>query len=233
MDRQRMIIGVVVVVLVLALVVSFPSIAAAYTRSSSLTRCAELEAQLARLRQQGGDLTESARVSAELRNCYQTARDAGATLDLGAVLLRDCRTYQQQIDAEWGNLTTTVDSDFLKRNNTRGTIVRAGGEMVRCLEAATERAESANALREIKQFVVEAIASSRDRSKCYRENGPGCGRSGVSEPHGDEKDTEEAQTTYLPLDRLLGVINAKIARLETPTLTTSAALTAGEGVFLA
>lgn len=214
MDQRRIAIALVVVVLVVVLAVSFPALAAAYTRTSSLTRCAELEAQLSRMRQQGGDLTESARISAELQSCYQTARDAGATLDLGSVLLRDCRTYQQQIDAEWGNLTTTVDSDFVKRNNTRGTIIRAGGEMVRCLTNATERAESANALREIKQFVVEAIASSRLRSKCYRENGPGCGRSGVSEPHGDEKDTEEAVTTYLPLDALLSTINAKIARIE-------------------
>lgn len=212
MDRRYVI--ALVLVAVVVLVLTFPYLASAYTRSASLSRCAELESQLLRLRQQGGDLTESARISSELQACYQTARDAGAVLDLGSVLLRDCRTYQQQIDAEWGNLTTTVDADFVKRNNTRGTIIRAGGEMVRCLTQATERAESANALREIKQFVVEAIASSRARSKCYRENGPGCGRSGLSEPHGDEKDYEEARTTYLPLDALLSTINAKIARLE-------------------
>jgi len=227
MDRRYVIALVVVVLLVLAL--SFPSIAAAYTRSSSLTRCAELEAALARVRQQGGDPTESSRISAELASCYETARDAGATLDLGATLLRDCRTYQAQIDAEFQHLRSTDYSDTLKRTNTVNTILRLGGEMVTCLTNATERAESANALREIKQFAVEAIAKSRERSKCYREGGAGCGRFlGSSETSGDEKDSADAQRVYLPLDALVGTINAKISRVEAGATRTPS----GAGVSL-
>lgn len=235
MDR-RVLIVIVVVVLVVVLAVAFPYLANAYTRTSALSRCAELEAQLATLRTQGGDANTANQLQIQLEQCYGRAKDAGATLDLGAVLVRDCATAARQMQLEFTHYRSTEYSDSLKRNNTRSTILRLCEDAAACFNRSVERAESSGALREIKQIVVSAIADTIARRQCYQNDEPGCGRFALSEDHGNDKAAQETARCVQPLERVVEAINAKIARLDASaaaTQTTTAALTAGPGVFLA
>jgi copper homeostasis protein CutC len=239
MDRQRIIMLVVVVVLVVVVAIAFPVLANAYTRSSALSRCAELEAQLATIRTQGGDANTANQLQIQLEQCYGRAKDAGATLDLGAVLVRDCATAARQMQLEFTHYRSTTYDDPVKRNNTRSTILRLCEDAAACFNRAVERAESVGALREIKQIVVSAIADTVARRQCYQNDEPGCGRFALNEDHGNDKAAQETARCVQPLENVVSAINAKIERIEAATAaaarttTTSAALTAGPGVFLA
>lgn len=213
MDR-RIVIVVIVVVLVVALAVSFPFIANAYTRSTALSRCAELEAQLATIRTQGGDVNVANQLQVQLEQCYGQARDAGATLDLGAVLVRDCATAQRQMQLEFTHYRSTTYDDPVKRNNTRSAILRLCEDTAQCFTRAVSKAESAGVLRDIKQIVVSTIADTIARRQCYQNDEPGCGRFALNEDHGNDKAAQETARCVDPLQRVVDAINAKIATLE-------------------
>jgi hypothetical protein len=231
MDR-RVIILVVVIVLVIVLAVSFPFIANAYTRSTALSECAELEAQLATLRTQGGDANTANQLQVRLEQCYGRARDAGATLDLGAVLVRDCATAQRQMQLEFTHYRSTTFDDPVKRNNTRSTILRLCEDVAGCFTRAVSKAESPEVLRDIKQIVVSTIADAVARRQCYQNDEPGCGRFALNEDHGNDKAAQETARCVAPLERVVETINAKISTLEAARSAASAARPTGAEVSL-
>lgn len=221
MDR-RLVILVVVVVLVVVLAVSFPFLANAYTRTTALSECAELEAQLATLRTQGGDANVANQLQIRLEQCYGRARDAGATLDLGSVLVRDCATAQRQMQLEMTHYRSTTYDDPVKRNNTRSTILRLCEDTAACFTRAVGKAESPEVLRDIKQIVVSTISDAIARRQCYSNDEPGCGRFALNEDHGNDKAAQETSRCIAPLERVVESINTKISTLEAARAATAA-----------
>lgn len=177
----------------------FPKLARAYGRDQAISRCAELKQQRAQLAVQGTDAVTLARLDSEIRACSQTAQSLGADLDLGEVSLEACLAKREQISQEWAHYRSTEYSDSLKRNNTRNNMLRIGEEMARCYDGAVDDSESVDALDKIRAALSNTIGEAEARERCYRDDGSGCGRFGLSEDHGNDKADQERNRVIAPL----------------------------------
>lgn len=207
------IVVVVVIALVIGLVVFGPTVAGAWERYATTSRCRDLEAQLRAMRVQGGDNNAIARAQSELYACYAAAKAAGAEIDLGLLHAEDCGLIEVQIGREWEHYKSTAEEDALARNNIRQQILRLGGEMVACYRAAVPMLSTVAGAARAKQLVANSIALTRERSACFRGGLAGCSRYGLNEPSGDERDSDEAQRVWLPLKSVLREIDARILQL--------------------
>lgn len=169
------------------------------TRSNALSRCEDLKRQRAALAVQGGDVVAIARLDAEIRQCAQSAQALGADVDLGGVTLDGCVAKAEQIEQEWAHYRSTEYTDAIKRNNTRGTMLRLGEEMARCFEQAVAEAETPESIERIRTALSRAIGKAEDRERCYRNDGSGCGRFGLNEAHGNDKASDEINRVITPL----------------------------------
>lgn len=215
MNRTVIIAGIVVVVIVVAVAFTFPSIATTYARNRTLTRCQELEAELAAMSGQGGDQQAIAAKQAELRICYGQAEAAGAAVDLGRVRLEQCRIMLRQCREEFAHYRSTDYSDAVKRNNTRGTILRVGENFVTCVREAGNATETLPGAEEALALAKEAFAEFEAQRLCYLYDQAGCGRFAVNEPHGNDKAGDVQARILTPLLAVIdGELKPRVAALQ-------------------
>lgn len=211
------IVGLVVVgVLVLAAVALFPRLATAVARDQALSRCDALRQERSRLAVQGGDVVEIARLDAQIRACTTEAASLGANVDLGSETLKTCLAKSEQIEQEWAHYRSTGYDDAVKRNNTRGTMLRLGEELARCFSQAVTDAQNVVTLRQIRDAVSQAIGRAQAREQCYLSDASGCGRFGLNEPHGNDKAADERARVITPLRDVLSQVNDAIRNGRTP-----------------
>lgn len=215
----RLIVGIGVVVLVIALVIVGPNLATSYARNKKLSECEALKAELAALRIQGGDVNEAARLEARIAQCAADAESYGADLDLGKIRLGSCDAMYEQMEREFAHYRSTSYDDPVKRNNTRQTILRIGSELSACYSDAISQAESVATLDAIKRSLLRSIAASTSRRDCFLYDQTGCGRFGLNEDHGNDKARAEEERVLNPLQSNLSAIEAKRSTLARFTAT--------------
>jgi hypothetical protein len=202
-----------VLAIVVAIALSFPYIAKLYARTSTENEIASLREQLAQLSVAGGDQNAAEQIRQRIRSLTATAENYGSELDLGTITLSGCDAMQARIESEWLNYTTTVDTDAVKRNNTRATILSNGQTLSRCFDQAITDADSTEALQQIRRSIIAAIAKSEARRVCFESGAPGCSRYGLNEPHGFERAADERDQVQAKLRANLVSVNAKIGLL--------------------
>lgn len=190
-----------------------PRLAKAYAVSQAQGRCEQLKRERDQRALAGGDVVELARLDVAIRACSQEVASLGGSADLSAVGLQAAEAKAQQIESEFGNLRATNYVDWLKRNNTRETMLRLGGEMVLAFDQARSDADTAGQLDKIRASVQRQIARSEERRSCYGDRASGCDRSGDAEPEGMAKAEAERQRVTDPLRRVLEAIDAKRAEI--------------------
>ncbi len=200
-------IGVVVVVAIAA----FPALSRISGRNAVETELQELRDRLAAISVVGGDMNEADALRARIRVLTNTANRYGASLDLGAITLSGCDAMQTRIESEWNNYISTDYSDPLKRNNTRASILAFGATLSRCYEQAIVDASTPEGLDQISASLLNSIARSEARRVCFEADQAGCGRSGVSEPHGFDKAAHERDQIQAPLRAAYALVRSKIA----------------------
>lgn len=202
--------GVVVVALVAWLL---PRLAKAYAVSQAQGRCEQLKRERDQRALAGGDVVELARLDVAIRACSQEVASLGGSSDLSAVGLGAAEAKAQQIDSEFGNYRATNYVDWLKRNNTRETMLRLGGEMVAAYDQAVNDAETVGQLDKVRASIRRQIARSEERRSCYGDRASGCDRSGDAEPEGMQKAEAERQRVTDPLRGVLGTLETKRSAL--------------------
>lgn len=197
---MRQVVLVLGVVLVVYLAASYgPELVRKWRLDQALARCAQLRAQLAAVRVQGGDPVAAQRIEDELNACARDVAALGGTVDAAGVQLLACDTaYEQQVQ-EFSHYRSTEYSDAVKRNNTRQTILRLGDDQVRCYNGAIAAATSPATLNIIRASILRTLEAAVDRRNCYLYDQRGCGRFGVNEPHGNDKAADEQQRIIDPL----------------------------------
>lgn len=191
-------IAIVAVVLAIAAVPAYR----AWARSQALARCNALQQQRALL-PQGADINTINTLDAQIRLCADELRSLGLPVAPGlATGLDECATKARQIAAEWTHYRSTSYSDPMKRDNTRGAILRMGDEMVSCFSRSIEAATTFAEITAIDDLIRREIAASHGRLQCYLNDQSGCGRFGVSEEHGNDKARHERTRIYDPLLRV-------------------------------
>jgi hypothetical protein len=202
-------IGALVVVGVMA----FPTLARMSTRNGTEAELRAAQTRLDEISINGGDPVEAERLRARIRELTTQANAYGATFDLGAITLDGCQAMYARIESEWNNYVATVTSDPLKRNNTRASILNFGTTLARCYEQAVTDASDRTTLEAIRAAILQAFARSEARRICFETDGPGCGRSGVSEDHGFDKAAAERDVIQAGLRRALNLCNSKLTAL--------------------
>lgn len=198
MDKRYIAAGVVLVV----------GIAGAvwWTRGAGkrqLANCAALESQRALLAVSGANTDELARLDIAIETCKAQAEALGESVDSGASVLAGCEIKRKAIVSEFNAYKATATEDAIQRNNKRQNMLHLGTELVTCYGEATRLAETVATIDAVRRSIDQAIRESRERSACWRNGETGCSRYGVNESSGDERDTDEARGTWIPLKAAL------------------------------
>lgn len=197
MNPATLILGIV-----LLAVVATPSIAKLLEerrKKATRDRCYALERELALRSAQGTDPAALTELQVQLRLCRDELVAQGDQFDAGQARVGDCLALNSKIAAEWNHYRSTVDTDAVKRNNTRGTILRTGDEMVACFRQAVSDASSDEGLASIQRQLATALLDSKARVDCFRNSDSGCGRFGLNEPHPADMANDEESRIYQPL----------------------------------
>lgn len=166
-----------IVVGAVALAVAWGPLTRARAKADKLAECRELRRQLIHLRAQGGSTTEAAQLAAQLQLCATELQEMGVddfTISNAAAV--NCETMLEQIMQEWAHFKTTDYADIVKRGNTRGTILRLGAELNRCLENAANQATTAAELDALASVAKRHYEASVERARCYERGESGCSR---------------------------------------------------------
>ena len=223
--------SIIAICVLLALVgaaLVIPPYLAKRAKESAVSRCAALKARRAGEAVQGGNPVVLAQLDYEIKTCLGEAAALGAPVDVGAAVLEGCIAKGEQISQEWAHYKSTSYSDPVKRNNTRGTILRTGEEMARCFSGALDEVTTVPGAEAIKAEITKQLAYSVSRRACYDNNMPGCGRDLLNEDHGNDKSAAERDRIEIPLREQLARANEKIAELTAstrPALNTSSRAT--------
>lgn len=210
----RVIVGIAVVVLVVALVAFGPGLATAYARNQKLAECEAIKAELAAASAQGTDVAKIQALQDRLNQCAVDAESYGADLDLGAVALGSCDAMAEKIEREFIHYRSTSYDDPVKRNNTRTAILRLGEEIARCYQDAIDKAESTATTDKIRKSMLRTLAAATARRDCYLYDQTGCGRFAVNEDHGNDKAEAENARVIRPLEAIMsGELEPKAAML--------------------
>jgi hypothetical protein len=127
--------------------------------------------------------------------------DANAEVPLTKEKLRYCVSLRDFGNTKFNEYKSVSYPDALRRNNLRQEVLRAGRDLVACLQSV--RTDTAAARREVRSLIESALAASRARWTCYKSDQPGCGRFALNEDHGNDKADQEASQITQPLERLL------------------------------
>lgn len=207
--------------------VLLPKFLAASAKADTAARCRHLQARIAGARLQGGDAVEAARLEAELRACIADANAQGANIDPSIVEVGSCDAMQAQIDAEWTHYKSTAGEDAVKRNMTRGTILRLGEDMARCLDRALLLATSVEGVDAVIASAQRGIDRSVERALCFFGGVGGCSRYGWNEQHPADSGRDDLLRVAYPL----GASIAAIPGRERETSDTDAVRNAAGGVI--
>lgn len=196
-----------------------PGIGASRSRADTLARCAEIRRQLVAARVQGGDAVAASQLASQLSDCLAQAAAEGAQIDPTSAAMLDADTAYSQIEAEWAHYRSTDYSDSIKRNNTRGTMLRLGEGMAAAYRAAADAAVTPSQLAVVRASLLRSIDASERRRNCYLSNEAGCGRLGVSEPHGDDKAGDEWSRVLDPMIQVYRSIESRLVDAGAESLT--------------
>lgn len=212
-------------VLVIAAVVMYgPWLAEQWSKNRVITRCENLRAELDELRSSGnGSSQRAAQLQAELTACTQEAQRYGADASVAEVTLQTCDALSGAIETEWMAYKSTPWGDAVQRNNKRQNLLSTGRRLVQCLRQALAEAASEEALmspegsaaiyKAIRGAAVVALGNAQGRYNCYKNDGPGCGRYGLNEDHGNDKAIQENEATVVPLRDIIADVDGRIAAL--------------------
>lgn len=191
-----------------------PRVLDARTKAAAGARCRALKNQLALLRTQGGSAEESARLQVQIRLCEDELEAIGGTVDRAGSLLETCNTITEQLAQEFAHFKNTDYSDWLKRDNTRRTILRLGSEQVRCFgEVAATPNQTPTQRARLARSIQAALDLSDIRANCYNDNASGCARyAGSPEENGQRKTENEDQQIRFLLRALLKRVSLQDAR---------------------
>jgi uncharacterized protein YejL (UPF0352 family) len=132
-----------------------------------------------------------------------------------AAILRPSANLRTWIDGQFSHYKATdAGWDALKRNNTRGSILAAGREMVTGLRDVFNQASSFGSLpmmRQVGTLTITAINSSIDRWACFYTGQQGCHTIAGNEPQPDVKAAEEMAAITTPLMLLYAQIAGALA----------------------
>lgn len=224
----RVVIGIAVVVLVVAIVAFGPGLATAYARNQKLAECERLKAELASASAQGTDIVRMQDLQARIAACSQEAESYGADIDLGSVALTTCDAMAEKMEREFIHYRSTSYDDPVKRNNTRTAILRFGEELARCYSDAIAKAESTTTTTKIRKSMLRSIAAATARRDCYLYDQTGCGRFALNEDHGNDKAAAEDARVIGPLNNVLtNELEPRAAALAARERTTSLSTAAG------
>jgi hypothetical protein len=207
----RLILGIGVAVVIIALVVFGPGLATTYARNKKLNECETLKAELAAIRIQGGDTNRAEQLEQMIEQCSADAESYGAEIDMGAIRLSSCDFQYNQMEREFVHYRSTSYDDPVKRNNTRTNILKIGEGLAVCYEEAVTTAESVATLDKIRQSLLRAISASTSRRDCFLYDQTGCGRFAVNEDHGNDKALAEEARVLTPLTNVLRVLDSRRA----------------------
>lgn len=203
-------VAIAIVVVVLVGVVAWPYLAQSSAQRGVEAEIKELQDRLQQISVTGGDPNEADAIRGRLRTLTQTANAYGSATDLGQITLTGCDAMYNRIESEWLNYTQTSYADPLKRNNTRTSILAFGQTLARCYEQSISDATDVGTLQNIRLSLLQSIARSEFRRVCFETDGPGCGRSGVSEDHGFDKAAQERDNVQAQLRNALAILDAKV-----------------------
>jgi hypothetical protein len=214
MDSKRLAIIVVGIIVLVAIVIGLgPRLFQAMARKNVTDRCSDLQARIAAARA-ANDMNLARTLESELRLCNADAIAMGVDIDLSDSTLSTCEATGEQIVLNWDHYRGTAWSDPVKRNNTRTSMLTLGNEMARCYARAVEETSTVAGAKRIKTSITKRIGEATERFNCYKNDGPGCGRFGLNEDHGNDKAQQENDRVIQPLRDALAACEIKIVRLE-------------------
>lgn len=145
--------------------------------------------------QQGQDVNVVANLVARYQSCIVELGIAEAYRGplLGAEVL------QRQVKAEFSHYFGTSTEDFTKRSNTRQAWHRMSRDHHNNIRAAIGMATTEAQVEEIRAAARQWVAYAMDRVTCFLGGMGGCSRSGVSEPHNNDRAHEEYLVGVAPI----------------------------------
>lgn len=199
---RSLVIGLVIIAVIVLVAVAakvLPGVTQRNARADKIAECAGLQAELRGVRVQGGDATRAAQLEAAIAACIEQANALGANIDAGSVALLSADTGYEQIRQEYDHYRSTDYSDAVKRNNTRNTMLRLYDDVVTQYANATAASTTPEGLANIRASILRSLDAAIQQANCYVTDGPGCGRFGVNEPHGDDKYRDMEDRAIRPL----------------------------------
>jgi hypothetical protein len=206
-------------------------------KDAIMARCQALQAELARISVQGGDVSRQNELRAMIGTCLSEAAAAGFAIDYDAVALSECKAMQTQIDQEFSHYRATAMEDLIKRNNARGQVLRLSETMAACYSGladqlyttaagkikpgmtALDYAIATKPLRDLRADVNFGLSQAIARKTCYSDPASGgntqsgCGRNAYNEAHNLEKARDEQARAIEPLRAVVTKIRTNIQRL--------------------